>query len=115
MTPHGYSRELTSLQRDYLIDHACGPRPIIVSEDFKSRNALLSRGLIRTPAHSARPTYTELTELGRKVLCCVLGAYADALVRAEQLLEAPQIVLKKAPSISGPFRPIVESRALTVD
>ena len=87
-------KNMPKLQRDYLVDHACGPRPIVVSENSASREALMDRRLIRTPAHTERPAYTELTDLGREVLCTILADYADALVKAELLQSAPTIELR---------------------
>ena len=92
---------LSRYQREYLIDHIDGIRPVIVNNniDNMARNALLGRNLIRyVPAESisARPRGTALTELGRATLCALLGYYADQLVRAHCINDRCEIAMPLA-------------------
>ncbi len=86
---------LTSQQRDYLIDHIDGLRHVHLDcVEHRTRDALMSRRLVRYHEHqTARPSHTELTDLGREVLSYVLGMYADALMRWHVIKEIPVIVI----------------------
>lgn len=88
-------------QRDLLIAHVDGPQPLTISHESMVRNALLARDLLRFDNRaSLRPKSTHLTDLGREVLCAILGDYADALVRCGALETIPTIVLRLAPKIA---------------
>jgi hypothetical protein len=84
--------ELKVSLRNLLIEHATGPQPIIRGPEEHSRAALLRRELIRYEwqngvAASAFPKATALTELGREVVCIILGDYADQIVASQKFLE----------------------------
>ncbi len=104
--------------RDSLTAHANGPQPIVVGPESSSRSALISRGLVRydLPGNvpTRRPHRTALTDLGREVLCVMLGDYADALVRVGCLEEPLKITLKKAPAMV-PQPPVDAERDLARD
>jgi hypothetical protein len=62
-----------------LIDHVDQMRPLIASQlETTLRSSLIRGGLIRQVGSDK----TELTILGREVLCAVLGEAADHMVRA---------------------------------
>jgi hypothetical protein len=95
------ARQLTLLQRDLLVDHACAPQPMDVSSiRGRSQMALVGRKLLKpwrlgrdpdAPSQTGtsgghntniRPNATALTDYGKEVACAILGQYADALTRA---------------------------------
>lgn len=90
-------------QRDMLIAHIDGPQPVTTSgHEWSVRNSLHAKGLLAYPVGGPiNPTTTHITELGREVLCSILGDYADALVRCGALTENPPIILKHAPKIAA--------------
>jgi hypothetical protein len=91
-------------QRDFLIEHVNGLQTIDVGEDTRTRTALFARDLIRyvgAGRSTERPHFTALTDLGREVVCSILGDYADALVKSGCLEEVPLIVIKAAPRIAA--------------
>lgn len=82
------SNKLSACQRAVLIEHVPGRVPINNEIDPAAAlrrstiQALTSAELIQPDRKGAmRPRFTMLTELGREVVCCVLGQYADALVQ----------------------------------
>lgn len=91
--------ELQVKLRQFLIEHAPRPKPNIVDQNFATRGALLRRGLIRyvhrfADNHAECPHHTELTELGREVVCIILGQYADSIIASREFLarrQAPTI------------------------
>lgn len=80
---------LSQAQREYLVDHIDGARPITAeSVDAATRRALLHQELIYViPCGSQRPVKTALTDLGRATLGAFLGMEADRLRRAGVLGE----------------------------
>jgi hypothetical protein len=82
MTPRTIANQLSRQQRDCLILHLDNPQSIKRGPEFTTAYSLMYRDLLRGDAPNF-PRFTLLTELGREVLCAVLGDYADALVRAE--------------------------------
>ena len=102
------TREIVSrmpkIQRDFLIEHVNGAQTIDVGEDTRTRTAMFARDLIRyvgAGKDGERPHFTALTELGREVVCSILGDYADALVKSGCLEDAPLIVVNKSPKIAS--------------
>jgi len=101
MSPVAYriASNLKVLPRRLLIEHCPGPRPIIRGPEENTRQSLLARELIRydwAPAshHTGFPKATVLTELGREVVCIVLGHDADSLTASQfrKIVESPSIV-----------------------
>lgn len=106
MSARSIASRMPKAQRDLLIAHIDGPQPLTIGHESMVRNALLARDLLRFNDRTAfRPKTTHLTDTGREVLCIILGDYADALVRAGALDEAPTIVLKRSPKIAEPAEP----------
>jgi hypothetical protein len=99
--------KMPKLQRDSLVAHIEGPQQIVTGMERFTRQALISRGLLHhDPANmmTSRPSKTALTELGREVVCIILGDYADALVKADMLEQRPQITLWRRKGYS--FAPV---------
>jgi hypothetical protein len=76
---------LSKLQREYLVEHACGMHPFHNEpHENATRRSLVERGLIKyePPTRSLLgiPHGTLLTPDGREVVCSVLAQYADALM-----------------------------------
>ena len=101
MGPVAYriAHDLKVLPRRLLIEHCPGPRPIIRGPEENTRQALLARDLIRYDWAKAAdrtgfPKATTLTELGREVVCIVLGHYADSITASQfrKVIESPSIV-----------------------
>ena len=110
MSPNTMARSMPKAQRDLLIRHINGPRPLAIGPEIYTRNALVLRNLLRFDnPQNLRPRATLLTDLGRETVCIILGDYADALVRAGVLESVRPIVLKKLPKVEGPdlFGPVV--------
>lgn len=91
-------RALTPAQRDLLLAHVSGPRPVMVGATSNTDKAhavfavLIRRGLIRgEPFGSPRPRASVLTDLGRATVAHILAEYADALVAAGFLESAPDM------------------------
>ena len=90
MEPSSIARSLSNNQRNTLIDHVLGPQQFYARQyEQPERNirqtkqSLLNYKLLRpTPGKEAsvRPPELMLTELGREVVCFVLGEWADKLV-----------------------------------
>jgi hypothetical protein len=114
----GAIRQLTSLQRDLLIDHIDGEVLLSMANRHlvQVRNALMRNGLLRgSSPHTIRPRGTVLTERGRAAVGMILGDCADALVRAGLLAqENPLQVLRRLKEArqAGTF-PIRPERART--
>jgi hypothetical protein len=72
---------LSKAQRDSLIAHIDHPQPVNCrGPEFVTKLSLLERRLLRGEhPDMTRPQYTRLTELGREVVCAILGDYADKL------------------------------------
>lgn len=104
MSARSIANGLLKSSRDLLINHIDGPVPLTIHGNERGpRNALLARSLIAFPRGGmTTPNSTHITNLGREVLCCILGDYADALVRAGVLENVQPIVLKKLPKVEGP-------------
>lgn len=106
MSARSLANGLLKPSRDLLLAHLDGqPRPLAIGPESYSRNALVDRRLLRfDDNHSLKPHSTIITELGREVLCTILGDYADALVRAGCLDKAPPIKLvRNAPTMVPPL------------
>jgi len=109
-----FVRQLTSLQRDMLIDHIDGQVVVLANHLKNVRNSLIRIGLLAGwPMHSKRPRATALTEPGRQVVGMILGQYADALVRAG-LLDRPLDILQRLKAI-GDFPPPAESAPIRAE
>lgn len=86
-------KRLSHVQRELLVEHVHGPRPIDYRRGASSANArkitacLVDRNLIQPdgPANRIKPKATALTELGREVAAFILAYYAEQLVRAGAL------------------------------
>ena len=98
MSPEYTARQLSEQMRNFLLDHACGPRPIDrvrESHAFNTRVAMVSRGLVRAgsayPADHCRavPSHTHITSKGRAVMAFLLGEYAEILCRLGYNIQAP--------------------------
>jgi len=101
MNPVAYriASHLKVLPRRFLIEHANGPRPVIRGPEEMTRRCLLGMELIRydwAPAahRTGFPKATVLTELGREVVCIVLGHDADSITASQfrKIIESPSIV-----------------------
>lgn len=80
MMPKQIARELSTIQRNRLIEYVAGPRHIALNN---TDNSLRTEQLLQPAASNRtnpRPSKLMLTELGRAVACIILGQYADALV-----------------------------------
>jgi hypothetical protein len=90
-------RVISSNMRDILIEHIDGKYvPFVHYTEctgldashaqmrLHTINALILRRCIRFVTKSSK--YTVITEVGRETLCRLLGEYADALVRTQQML-----------------------------
>ena len=109
-----FVRQLTTLQRDMLIDHIDGEIEIVAVHLKNVRNSLIRIGLLAgSPQYSKRPRATILTEPGRQAVGIILGQYADALVRAG-LLESPIMVLMQLKTM-GKFPPKAESAPIPAE
>jgi hypothetical protein len=82
-------RRLSHVQREMLIAHIDGPRPVRMMPGPDSKNerrtarSLENFGLLSVKRTcEIRPRSTHLTDLGREVLAAVLANYAESLVRA---------------------------------
>jgi hypothetical protein len=102
-------RRLSHVQREMLIAHIDGPKPIRTMPGPESKNerrttrSLENFGLLSAKRTCAiRPRSTHLTDLGREVLAAVLANYAEALVRAGCLDEVA--MLKLTPKVLSEFR-----------
>jgi hypothetical protein len=80
MSTRDIANRLSKQQRDCLIQHIDYPQPIKRGPEFQTAFCLMYRNLLRGD-YPQFPRSTSLTELGREVLCTVLGDYADALFR----------------------------------
>lgn len=104
MLPAALARQLSRTQCDFLIDHIDSAHPLRHdNNEDRTRSALISRNLIRyeyAPTIVGRPRATVLTQLGREVVCIVLGQYADALERARErigrLRDKPRLSVEDA-------------------
>lgn len=118
MSARGIINKLSKPQRDSLMAHADGPQPIVVSPEILTRSALIDRGLIRYVipggVPTARPHRTALTEIGREVLCVMLGDLADTLAR-NALQEPAEIKLKRPPKVTHHPRGIEAEHDLARD
>ena len=77
------ANHLTKTQRDCLIEHVHGPQPFHTNVIRQTKQSLVETRLLRPPNGenmALRPTELMLSELGREVVCIILGEYADALV-----------------------------------
>jgi hypothetical protein len=85
MAPEATASLLSAAQIEMLIRHIDGYCPVILDkEESPTRIALLRRKLLCYPGWAcvtSRPCVTALTELGKEVICIVLGRYADHLHR----------------------------------
>lgn len=99
MSTLAIAHKLTKPQRDLLLEHVDGLVPVKQGLENFVRNALFERRLLRFE-RTLRPQNTILTDLGREVLCALLGSYADALVRASILPTTPLIEIKRAPRLA---------------
>ena len=100
MSVRAIANKLSKQQRDFLIDHIDGPHPISQGYETFVRNALEARGLVCFDLpQSLRPKTTIITELGREIVCAILGDYADALVRSGVIEKAPPIELEWSPPL----------------
>ena len=83
MSPRQIARTLSNIKRNRLIAHVSGPLPFDVGPTRITNNSLLAEGLLRRldgENVAMRPTVLKLSELGRAVVCVILGEYADSLV-----------------------------------
>ncbi len=83
MMPKTIANKLSMIQRNRLMEYVAGAQAIALHQ--QTDNSLREAGLLR-PYTSApggnsnpRPKHLMLTELGREVVCHILGQYADAL------------------------------------
>lgn len=95
MSISSIANKLSACQRAVLIEHVPAKMPVSNEIDAAAAlrrstlAALTGAGLVCLDRKGTmRPRFTMLTELGREVVCCVLGQYADALVRCG-LLDKP--------------------------
>jgi hypothetical protein len=90
---------LSRSMREMLVAHVRENQPIdytigsVENLVRRSSESLQVRGLISPEGHGNKinPTSTVLTDLGREVVCHVLGEYADGLVTAG-VLDHPQVI-----------------------
>src|SRR5260221_7160930 len=88
MLPTTIARNLSASQRGCLISHIDGPQPLTVLPGgiFRTKTILVDRGLLCVPQNGTTPKARLkelcLSDLGREVVCHVLGEYADFLVAA---------------------------------
>lgn len=76
---------LSHCQREFIIEHVDGPRPIRVNHcDMKTARGMARLGFVRwhPSTRNPRPTHTALTDEGRALLGATLALYADLLNRA---------------------------------
>ena len=83
--------DLKGPTRQFLIEHASGPQPIVRGWLDLPRSSLLRRDLIRYEwengvAANKFPKATALTEIGREVVCTILGQAADQIISCRQFL-----------------------------
>lgn len=82
--------KLSPAQKFILIEHACGPRPVLVRE-ISSINVLASMRLLRFTykggTETARPSNSYATDLGREVAAYLLAELADTLIAASETPE----------------------------
>ena len=91
MLPKHIARLLSNIQRNCLIDHVPGPQPFHADTARQTKVCLVDLKLLGQldgmRNEAARPAELKLTELGREVVCIILGQYADALVSCGVLYE----------------------------
>jgi hypothetical protein len=79
--PKGIALILSRSQRRMLMEHAVGPQQFVTGQPTTPTvRSMLATGLLKGKPR-LHPKYTELTVLGREVVCIVLGEYADYLLR----------------------------------
>jgi hypothetical protein len=113
MAPETLAAILTNSQIEMMINHIDGYCPVVLNRDESpTRVALIKRRLLCYPGWAcsgSRPVVTALTELGKEVICIVLGWRADQLYRRQLIQESSmQIVdeltrrlkLEKRPGIT---------------
>ena len=116
MSPSSIARNLTIIQRNCLIAHVNGPQPFLTNDARPTKRSLIEYGLLRAPCGGqprvSRPKELVLSELGREVVCIVLGQYAEALIAAgalefplskNQLSSAIQAAVRGKTSCYGSF------------
>lgn len=114
---------LSAVQRNCLIDHIDTPQPFLRIGDavtnglHRTKNILMEKGLLCATENAIRPKdrvkELRLTELGRAVVCEILGEYADFLVRAgaledltkSQLLDRIRWALQRRPECNITISP----------
>lgn len=98
----GIADDLSAAQKEYLVDHLDGQRPLANrnAHEVRTRGSLLARGFIHhKETITSRPTATVLTDKGRDALCAILAEYAEQLLRAEQEFLKRPVQPKAATSI----------------
>jgi len=95
MSARSIARSLSNIQRSSLVEHAPGPQRYFTDTDRKTKQSLVDAGLLRPTARENQakfPPELVLSELGREVVCFILGDYADALVASGVLEQLPIIL-----------------------
>ena len=99
--PVGEAHRLSRIQRDLLIEHCVGPQLYIAGSSWGTSILLLmQRGLLKGDI-PGKPHFTELTTLGKQVVCTVLGEYADALTKAGPDYKERLLPQRKMRSLDG--------------
>jgi hypothetical protein len=96
-------RRLSHAQREALIEHAAGPRPIDCQTDGgmyrRTCEILRSQRLIGpVSTNIIAPTHYVLTEVGREVACAILSECIEHLVKGELLAKTLPEHAKLVPS-----------------
>jgi hypothetical protein len=81
----GLSRQLSTTQIDYLLDHADGDRPIVHNQrEDATRNSLIFMKLIRVNEAMNKPKHTVLTDDGREAFAAICEYMVTHLLRIEE-------------------------------
>lgn len=93
---------ITERQRDALIEHLDGRRVSIIApthfrgldavkaaQKYQTTKALIDKGYLKVKTNTSRPSYTTITEEGRRRLSALLADYADALAAVDEDFLAP--------------------------
>ena len=110
--PKGIAYRLSRVQRKVLIEHVPGPLPYQTNQPTSlTVQAMLENGLLKGWPF-IRPMQTELTLLGREVVCIVLAEYAEHLMLAGPDYEH-RLLPKRKPKCQPEPAAIVSSESLS--
>lgn len=107
-------QQLTSLQREMLIDHIDGALDVTVRDPHRvqTRNSLMANKMLRPDGPGLRPKTTVLTERGRYAVATLLAGYAEALVRAGMMESRPIDIMAQIKRRPRPESPEAAEQAL---